>query len=113
ARRSASHIPPVGECAVRHAPTSADDSLVIEVVGETQTRADRVWVRLGESAVASSAAVTFIDNSARQTTRRWVRSVDADFASAPVQLVPLSGVIPAQAVVERKLARDSPGVLDI
>ena len=112
-RRTARHVPPVRERAVGQAPTGTQDGLVIQLVRRPEPRTEGVRIRLREFAVAASGPEALVHEPAGQSPGGRIRRRQTDLAGAVEPLVALPAVVPAQPVVERELAGDSPVVLRV
>src|SRR5205814_2319732 len=79
--------------------------------GEARTRSDGIRISRNELAVAAPRAVAFVDDRALETARRGIGHRRTEHAVAVPDLVALVKQVPTDAVIQRQLARDLPGVL--
>ena len=76
-------------------------------------RANGKRIGFAEAAVAASRPGAFVDHASQQPSRRRVRDRGTEHGPAVVYLGQAALVVPAHAVIERELAGDLPGILQI
>src|SRR6185437_2144912 len=85
----------------------------VELIRHAETRTESERVGLRETAIAAPRPVAFIHKRAIDVIYSWVRRIGPEFHPAVVDFMAVAFEIPADAVIERELARDFPRVLKV
>ena len=105
------HTETAGTAGIGDAEAHAQHRFSVQLISDPQSRPKGQVVVLRKIAPAVPGTVAFKDRSAGVATGDGVSQSRREIRSAAVLLAGVAEVIPSQAIVQRELARDFPGVL--
>src|SRR5882762_9464352 len=88
-------------------------ALCVDLVGDSHTRPERVWIIVFETAITTSAPMPFILCTSKKVPCRWIRNIRAETRCSVLQfMLPWLHVI-AESIRKRQLSGHLPRVLGV